>query len=212
MAAKSNPMMRDSTIVTITEYFAATGRPNPSSFETLTLRKWKGKLKSFIWSCIKSPNSNMKKKEKSHGWRIYLIAALIPINNIPSHPFIFMLREEKQNTHQTPSSKAILDNNLIEKKHYQYVPRLGLFYLDNTFQFKDHLWIVEEMKFGFSVEFIFWILCLFCLCCFSVLYSLMNTIKWKSLWALTTYVHLRTKVVGIYNNDFVLFKIRMKIV
>jgi len=39
MAAQSNPMMRDSTIVTITEYFAALGRPNPSSFETLTLRK-----------------------------------------------------------------------------------------------------------------------------------------------------------------------------
>ena len=37
MAAQISPMMRDSMTVTMTENFAALGRPDPSSLETLTL-------------------------------------------------------------------------------------------------------------------------------------------------------------------------------
>ena len=36
-------------------------------------------------------------KKISHKSRIYLIAALIPINNMPSNPLIVMLKEDKQN-------------------------------------------------------------------------------------------------------------------
>jgi len=41
MAADTIPMMRDSTTVTTTEYFAALGCPDPSALETLTLIKVK---------------------------------------------------------------------------------------------------------------------------------------------------------------------------
>lgn len=41
--AKTIPMIRDSMQVMITEYFAALGCPDPSSFETRTLKKKKEK-------------------------------------------------------------------------------------------------------------------------------------------------------------------------